>query len=158
MDPQTKTTKQGLPIGWIVAVLLVALTWAGAHALRGDGDGTIMPGWADGIEAGQALAQDADKPMVVLFTAGWCPPCKQLKKQVLTQGEVNKALQAGFVPVQIDLTDTSSSNPNLATAEHYGVQGIPAVIAMTPEGKTIEVYRGGPDSAGFMDWLNRLAK
>ncbi len=153
MDP-----KPAFPFGWVLAVLLVMGVWAGAYALRGGGTGEVMAGWADGMPAGQAMAEDAGKPMVVLFTAGWCPPCQQLKKNVLTKPEVGDALQAGFVSVQIDLTDQSSSNPNVAVAQQYGVSGIPTVIAMTPDGERIEAYRGRHDVASFTAWLDRLSQ
>lgn len=155
MTEQVK--KSSAPMGWAFAVLFVAAIWAVACSTR-SGDASVMTGWADGIEQGKALAQEADKPMIVLFTAGWCPPCQQLKKNVLTQGEVDAALRAGFVPVQVDLTDSSPSNPNLATAQRYGVQGIPAVIAMNADGEPIEAYRGGPAQASFIDWLSRMAE
>lgn len=116
-----------------------------------------MAGWADGMSAGQQLAQEADKPMVVLFTAGWCGPCQQLKKKVLANSAVQDALQADFIAVQIDLTDRSASNPNVETAQRYGVSGIPTVIAMTPEGEPIEKYLGGNSVTSFTGWLDRLS-
>ena len=158
MDEATPTTHSGAPIGWIIAVLLVVLAWAGAYALRGSGEKHVLEGWADGMSAGQQLAEEADKPMVVLFTAGWCGPCQDLKRDVLTKGDVSAALQAGFVPVQIDLTDQSANNPNLAVAQRYGIAGIPTVIAMTPDGKPIEVYKGGRTVDDFAAWLARLAE
>ena len=157
-ETQDYTPKSAASIGWILAVAFVIVAWLGACALRSGGSKDVMPGWADGMPAGQQLAQDADKPMVVLFTAGWCPPCQSLKKNVLTKGEVNDALQAGFVPVQIDLTDNSASNPNLAVAQQYGVQSIPTVIAMTPGGEPIGVYAGGDSVATFTGWLDRVVE
>lgn len=160
MDPQDarqdRPPASSASIVWIVAVAVVILAWLGAHALRGGGGKEVMPGWADGMPAGQRLAQEADKPMVVLFTAGWCPPCQALKKDVLTKDEVRDALQAGFVPVQIDLTDQSADNPNIEVAQRYGVQGIPTVIAMTPDGRPIEAYYGDHTRAAFTDWLSGL--
>jgi len=151
---QEQAKRSGVPTGWIVAVLLVVVAWAGACALRGGGNKEILPGWADGLSAGQQVAQETDKPMAVLFTAGWCPPCKQLKKDVLTKDAVNDALRAGFVPVQIDLTDQSANNPNLETAQQYGVQYIPTIIVMSPQGEALQTYEGEQASA----WLNRLAE
>ncbi|MEM9345610.1 MAG: thioredoxin family protein [Planctomycetota bacterium] len=143
--------------GWVVAVLLVVLAWAGAYALRGGGgSGEVMAGWADGMSAGQQLAQEADKPMVVLFTAGWCPPCQAMKRNVFKDGGVQQALQAGFVPVQIDLTDQSASNPNMEVAARYNVRGIPTVLAMTPDGVPFGEYAGGDSTEAFTDWLSAL--
>lgn len=158
METTEQANKSGVPIGWIVAVLLVVAAWAGAYALRGGGDKAVMSGWADGLPAGQALAEEADQPMVVLFTAGWCSPCQQLKKNVLTKAKVHDALQASFVPVQIDLTDQSANNPNLEVAQHYGVQGIPTVLAMTAEGQTIDMYKGAQTVEDFTAWLGRLPR
>ncbi|MEO0475653.1 MAG: thioredoxin family protein [Planctomycetota bacterium] len=155
---RTRSCHGSASFGWVVAVLLVAVAWAGAYALRGGGSKDIMLGWVDGMPAGQQLAEESDKPMVVLFTAGWCPPCQSLKKNVLTKDEVTNALQAGFIPVQIDLTDRSASNPNLHVAQQYGVQGIPTVIAMTPDGEPIGTYAGGDRVETFTGWLDRMAK
>lgn len=156
-EQQAADASRPMPIGWIVAVLLVIGAWMGAYALRGGGEKEVMAGWADGMSAGQQLAQEADKPMVVLFTAGWCGPCQQLKKKVLANSAVQDALQADFIAVQIDLTDRSTSNPNVETAQRYGVSGIPTVIAMTPEGEPIEKYLGGNSVTSFTGWLDRLS-
>lgn len=155
-DEQALAAKRRVPVGWIVAVLLVIVAWLGAYALRGGGEKQVIAGWADGMPAGQQLAQEADKPMVVLFTAGWCGYCQVLKKNVLTNAEVQAQLQADFVPVQIDLTDQSASNPNMAVASEYGVRGLPTVIAMTPDGVPIAVYRGD-DVSSFTEWLNSVS-
>jgi len=150
-------TKRPVPTGWIIAVALVLLAWVGAYALRGGGEKAVIPGWQDGMPAGQAAANEKGRPMIVLFTAGWCPPCQALKKNVLTKAEVQDALQAGFVPVQIDLTDQSPQNPNIAVAQQYGVSGIPTVVAMSADGQPIESYRGKHTAEGFNAWLSRLA-
>lgn len=159
-NQQAVSSNDGFPMKWVSALLLVLILGGGvaAYLLWGAGEKKILPGWADGMPAGQALAEEADKPMLVLFTAGWCPPCQALKKNVLTQASVHEALQAGFVPVQIDLTDQSSSNPNVAVADQYGVQGIPAVMAMTPEGQVVSTFEGARDVAGFTDWLKQVVQ
>lgn len=141
-------------IVWIVAVLLVMAAWAGAFALRGSGEKEVIPGWADGMPAGLALAEDADKPMVLLFTAGWCGPCQSLKKNELANNDVHNALMAGYVPVQIDLTDQSPRNPNMEVAQRYGIEFLPTVVVTTPEGDVIEKHIGKHTAP----WFSRLAE
>lgn len=142
---------------WLGAVVVVTLLWVGAFVMRG-GEKVALEGWADGLDAGMAQAAEAGQPMVVLFTADWCGPCQSLKKAVLSQPEVDKALRHAFVPVVVDLTDGSSSNPNLAVAREYGVSGIPSVIAMDAEGTPIDAFAGERSPAGFTDWLAQIER
>ena len=143
----------------LLVVLLVACVaaWAGAFALRGGGDKAIIEGWADGMEAGQDMAQKADRPMIVLFTASWCGPCQLLKSDVLTQPAVKDMLQQDFVAVQVDFSDRSASNPNHAYLQRYGVSSFPTVIAMTPDGQPIRYYADERTPARFEHWLKQIS-
>lgn len=153
-DNPIQTSKPGFSIGWAVAVLLVIVAWAGAYAWRGGDEKVVIPGWADGMPAGMQASQESDKPMALLFTAGWCPPCKSLKRGPLAQREVDEALRADYVPVLIDLTDQSPSNPNMAVAMRYEIEFLPTVVITTPEGEPIERHVG--ERAG--PWFRRLAE
>ena len=155
-NPSRDSKRPTAWFGWVVAVLFVALAWGAALQSRSGGGSSELAGWEVGLDAGQAKAQEMDRPMVVLFTASWCGPCQQMKKNVLTQPEVNAALQAGFVPVQVDLTDTSANGPNAQAANRYGVRGIPTVIAMNPDGEPIASFKGERSVAGFNRWLSGI--
>lgn len=143
--------------GWLVAVTLVALAWAGAFALRGGGEEVQLEGWAHGLEEGQAQAKAQDKPMLVMFTATWCGPCQVMKQNVLTRPAVDEALKAGFVPVKVDM---SNAGPGDALVQQYGLSGWPTLIAMSPEGEEIKRIEGlagpakSPDT--FIDWLDAI--
>lgn len=142
---------------WPAAIVLVLLAWAGAFALRGGGEKQVLAGWQDGLDAGQAEAAALDRPMVLLFTAGWCGPCQQFKHDVLTRPAAEEALQARFVPVQIDLTDNSARNPNMQVATNYGVSRIPTVLALSKDGERIGSFKTqGTTVEGFVAWLDRV--
>lgn len=68
-----------------------------------------------------------DKITVLDFNATWCGPCKQLTP-VFDQAAKAFANKAEFVSVDID------ANPQTATA--FGVEAVPTVVIMTPDGKT----------------------
>lgn len=144
-------------VGWGIAVAMVVLAWIGAYAMR-SGEKVVIEGWQDGLDAGIAQAQATDRPMVALFTASWCGPCQQFKHKVLADPAVQAQLAEDFVPVQIDLTDTSSSNPNRAVAEQYGVQGIPRIMALSKAGEVVGVYTDDWTPALFRQWLDRVAQ
>ncbi|MEM9020918.1 MAG: thioredoxin family protein [Planctomycetota bacterium] len=150
----------GSIIGWGVAVLVVIGAWVVVLDLRSgqNTDKQVMVGWQDGLDAGKQVAAEQDRPMVVLFTASWCPPCQRLKKSVFQDAAVNQLLGEQYVAVQVDLSDRSHDNPNHAIRQQYHVNGIPAVMAMNKQGDVVSVMdlrqpqNFTPD--GFMLWLN----
>lgn len=75
-------------------------------------------------------------PMIVDFSAVWCPPCQKLKP-IFASLKTEYSGKVDFVTVDVD------SMPDLAT--QYGIESIPALVYLTPDGK--EVYR----SVGFRE-------
>lgn len=147
-------------IGWGIAVLVVIGAWVAVLDLRAgqSGEKQIMLGWQDGLDAGQEVAREQDRPMIVLFTASWCAPCQRFKGQVLHNETVGRVLAEQFVAVQVDLSDRSSDNPNLPAARRYHVSGIPTLYAMNPAGDVLGQYPISTDSTpgDFLLWLDRV--
>lgn len=77
-----------------------------------------------------------DLPMIVDFSAEWCPPCKQLKP-IFEDLKREYTGKVDFVTINVD------SMPELA--KKYGVESIPNMVFVSPEGK--ELYR----SIGFRE-------
>ena len=59
-------------------------------------------------------SKSTGKPALVLFTADWCPPCKQLKSETLSDAKVKVAIAASFTPVVVDLSDRDGPNNRVA--------------------------------------------
>lgn len=66
------------------------------------------------------------RPMIVDFSATWCPPCKQLKPIFEKLAEEFKG-RIDFVTVDVD------ENPELSQA--YGVQSIPMLVFLNKDGQ-----------------------
>ena len=76
------------------------------------------------------LVSASGLPMVVDFSAEWCPPCRQLKPVFHALGEEYKG-NVEFMTVNVD------SMPELA--QKYDVSSIPTLVYISRNGK--ELYR-----------------
>jgi thioredoxin-like negative regulator of GroEL len=69
-----------------------------------------------------AEAQAAQRPLVVVVTATWCPPCQVLKKKVINPMEARRGFD-GVILAYVDM----DKEPALAK-QLVGTQGIPQMI------------------------------
>ena len=127
-----------------VSCLLIWLVFspASAHAA-----------WYDSIDEGAMEAEATRKPMLVLYTADWCPPCKMLKKKTFADAEVAKYLEDNYILIKIDLTNRQS--PNQAIAREYEVSSIPTMFIYTSSGMEIDTMIGFIPPHEFLEWIER---
>ena len=141
--------KSGLPAFFVffiigVSCLLIWLVFSpsGANAA-----------WYDSIDEGAMQAELVRKPMLVLYTADWCPPCKMLKKQTFPDNKVAKYLKENYILIKIDLTDRQS--PNQAIAREYDVSSIPTMFIYTSRGIEIDSKNGYIGPRDFLEWIRQ---
>jgi len=85
-----------------------------------------------------ANAQAGDKPLLVLVTADWCPPCQEMKRTTIPQLMQLEAFK-GFHYSTVDL----DKEEKLAR-ELIGERGVPQLIMFEKqEGKWIRRYLRG---------------
>lgn len=92
--------------------------------------------WRTDYAAALAESQMAGKPLLLDFTANWCPPCLVMKHEVWPQPEIRDAIVAHYIPVLLDVDKPGSAD----AARRYGVSRIPAVFVVNGDG---EVLRSG---------------
>jgi thiol:disulfide interchange protein len=98
-----------------------------------------VPAPADGIawqtDFDAALAESAQtgKPLLLDFTAAWCPPCQVMKHDVWPDPEVREAITAGYIPVLLDI-DAPASRP---VAERYNVSAVPTIMVVAADGSVV---------------------
>ena len=146
---ETAAHPSGSPLNTILTLVLVGIVAVGGWMYFGPK--SAMAGWNKDWDSAVAQSKTSGKPAVVLFTADWCPPCKTLKSETLSDSRVKAALAAGFTPVVVDLTDRAG--PNNRIAQEYGVQGIPTVILFDSAGRE-KKRTHGMDAGSFVAWLN----
>ena len=95
-----------------------------------------------------ALAADDGLPLLLDFSAQWCPPCQTLAAEVLHAPEHTTTLQ-GLHLVVLDADDPAS----WPVKDRYGVGGYPTVVAVDPQGYELARIVGYPGEEAFLGWL-----
>ncbi len=85
-----------------------------------------------------AAANTARQPLVVEFGASWCKPCHDFADHVLVDAGVQAVLHdVAFVQYDIDRSSGADA------AKRCNVTGVPAVIAVAPDGTPRALKMGG---------------
>jgi thiol-disulfide isomerase/thioredoxin len=85
------------------------------------------------VDAAFAAARASGRKVMIDFGGNWCPDCRMLAG-VLAEPSVHNWADTKFVTVMVDI---GRRTKNLDIAAKYGVkiQGVPAVLVITPDGK-----------------------
>merc|ERR1711971_130529 len=84
-----------------------------------------------------------DKPLVIDFTATWCPPCKRI-------GPIYEGHVANYPELVMKKVDVDA---NSEAAQAAGIQAMPT-FKVYKNGAEVETMRGASDQ-GLIDLLNR---
>lgn len=96
------------------------------------------------VENGRILPTDG-KPMIVDFSATWCPPCRQLKPIFEKLAEDFRG-RITFVTIDVD------ENPELA--QSYGVQSIPMMVFLNKDGQVQNTIVGFQNRDQLLSAIN----
>ena len=92
-------------------------------------------------------ARGESRPVILEFSADWCPPCKELDERTFSDQRIIESSMP-FVLVQVDVTDWESSE-SLRIKEKFGVTGVPEILFLDGDGQEITELRVigflGPD-------------
>ncbi len=98
-------------------------------------------------------AAASGKPVILVFSAAWCPPCQAMKKSVYPSKEI-KPFHDKFVWAYLD-TDVEA---NAAAASKYGVEGIPHIEFLSSNGKSAGKQVGSSSPDDFAKTLEGVLK
>lgn len=92
-------------------------------------------------------AESAGKPVFVVATADWCPPCQAYKRGALADPAVADLLGEHTIPVILD------ADIDRAEVMQLGVERLPSTFLIR-EGEVVAGMVGAPPSARLIAWLS----
>jgi thioredoxin-like negative regulator of GroEL len=130
----------------LATALLIGLATPALAATPSGPSVAWLPAANDGdIDAAVAQARSQKKPLLLYWSASWCPPCNQLKATLFNRADFIARSQ-GFVAVHID--------GDLPGAQKLGarfkVRGYPTLILMTADGVELTRLPGEADAPQVM--------
>jgi len=114
-------------------------------------DGKDIIDWQTDLDGALAQAKSANKPLLLDFTADWCPPCKMMKRVTFSQLHVKEYVEANYIPVRLDMTHRSALTQKLGT--RFAIKYFPTLLVLSPEGVETRRESGGMDAETFLAWL-----
>ena len=122
--------------------------------------------WLTDLAKAQATAKAENKMVLMDFNGSdWCPPCKALRKNVLSSQEFIEYAKKNLVLVDVDFPHNKEQSAELkkanqALGEKYGVDGLPTVIVLSSDGKELNKKIGysGQATKEFIADLEKLKK
>lgn len=124
---------------WILAIGTIAFVqWPALKELYYNLSGAEFPAqtipWQHDLDSAMKTANDENRPVLAVFGASWCPPCRAMKREVWPDEQISAAVEAGFVPLYVDVDDPTQSE----LVSQYRVGSIPAVLILDSDGNVVK--------------------
>lgn len=103
--------------------------------------------WRGDFAAAETEARDSHRPRLLDFSSEFCEPCEEMNRTTWADRRVAAALK-NYVPVRIDFLKETHFD------ERYGVQAIPTLIVLNPDGRVLKATIGYMDADEFLKWLS----
>ncbi len=104
-----------------------------------------------------AVAKSNRRRVVIDYYADWCVDCVRMEETTFADPRVREKLKAGFVALQVDVTDPKDESKKQLKRE-FGVFGPPATLFLDENGQVLDDkgFYGYMDSEAFLDLLSSL--
>src|SRR5688572_15098898 len=83
-----------------------------------------------GWDETRQLAKKENKKIFLYFGATWCAPCKEIKRNILPDPEVQAKLKSEFVRYEFDI----DQKPSIPFLKKYRISGVPLIIILNADG------------------------
>ena len=119
--------------------------------------------WLTDLPKAKSLAKEEKKMVLMDFNGSdWCPPCKALRKNVLSSSEFVEYAKKNLVLVDLDFPRHKEQpeelkKANEALSQKYKIEGFPTVIVLSSDGKEL-TKKVGYDGQNAKDFIAELEK
>jgi len=95
------------------------------------------------------IAKQENKPLIILFSATWCPPCQKMKRELLKDPAFVEMANEHFVFAYLDV------DRNRMTSSQFKARSLPTMVFMKDE---IEIKRilGYYPRQAYLDLMDRI--
>lgn len=97
--------------------------------------------WRTDWVGAQQEALQNEQPILLVFHAPWCVPCRMLDQHVWSDSVLKRLVMKSAVPVRIELDSIQESS----LAQQYNVSFVPTILLLDAHGQIIE-RRGYSDA------------
>ncbi|RMH28411.1 MAG: hypothetical protein D6693_03925 [Planctomycetota bacterium] len=98
-------------------------------------------------EAALEAARQADRPVVAVVTADFCPTCQAYKRNGLRDPRVADWVRGHATPVYLEWERDAD------TIQRLGVGGFPATVLIDPGGDVVQMAYGAMPGDRLLAWL-----
>lgn len=137
LPPRRQSGKLANYVILAMVIGLIVLQWPMLKGIFYRATGAEAPAsnipWRTDLDAALREAQASGRPVLVDFTADWCPPCQAMKHDVWPDERVGQLLAERYVPVLIDVDAPGSA----AVTQRYGISAIPTILVLDAQGKVL---------------------